>query len=259
MYSTVKEIFNYSEMLKSIVKKDLRTRYRGSVLGFLWTFLNPMLQLTVYAIVFPYVLRFNVENYAVFLFVCLIPYAFFQTTVLLSCGLIINNANIVTKLYFPRIILPLGCTISGLINMFLTYLIVIPMLLFFDIPMTWNLLWLFFLFLVQTVMCAGLAMLFSAINVYFRDTEHIMGIITMALHFLSPILYGIEMLPEKLQFWIKLNPLTGLFTAYRDVVFYGKSIIFSNMMIYSIVCSFVIFIVGFVVFQKLQRNFAEVV
>lgn len=255
--SLIKEIYDYRTMVKSIVNKELRVRYRGSILGFLWTFINPLLQLVVYSLIFPYVLRIQIENYAMFMFVCLVPWIFFSSTIVGSCGLILGNSNIVTKIYFPRIILPISYTLTGFINMLLSFLIVIPMLLIFNIEITWKIVLLLPIFLILLIIAMGFSMIFSSINVYFRDTEHIMGIITMALYFFTPILYSLDIFSEEMQKYFHYNPLTDIMLAIRDVSMYGRMFDITSL-IYPSIFAVIIFTAGIITFQKLQKKFAEV-
>ncbi len=257
MIERIHEILKFKEMIKSWTRKELKTRYKGSFLGFLWTFVNPLLQLVVYSIIFPFVMRFNQENYAMFLFVALIPWNFFTSSMQSSCGLIVWNSNMVTKVYFPREVLPISFTLSGVFNMLFSYAIVFPMLALFRVPFTWNLLWLPVLIICQSILCLGLALLVSSVNVYFRDIEYIIGIAMMALYFLTPIMYDISNLPERLQRIMFINPMTGYIIMYRDVTFNGVGVNL-GMLAFSLVYSVIIFIVGAITFEKLQRRFTEV-
>lgn len=257
MIEQIKEIFKFKEMIRSWTRKELRTRYKGSFLGFLWTFVNPLLQLVVYSIIFPFVMKFNQENYAMFLFVALIPWNFFTSSMQGACGLIVWNSDMVTKVYFPREVLPISFTCSGLLNMIFSYAIVFPMLIIFRVPFTWNLLWLPVLMICQTILCLGIALLVSSINVYFRDIEYLIGIGVMALYFLTPIMYDISNLPEKLQKIMYINPMTGYVLMYRDVTFNGYGVDLKTLL-FSFVYSVIVLIIGYITFEKLQRRFTEV-
>lgn len=257
MIEQIKEILKFKEMIRSWTRKELRTRYKGSFLGFLWTFVNPLLQLVVYSIIFPFVMKFNQENYAMFLFVALIPWNFFTSAMQGACGLIVWNSDMVTKVYFPREVLPISFTFSGLMNMIFSYAIVFPMLLLFHVPFTWNLLWLPVLMISQTILCLGIALLVSSINVYFRDIEYLIGIGIMALYFLTPIMYDINNLPEKLQKIMYINPMTGYVLMYRDVTFNGWGLDLKTLL-FSFVYSVIVLIIGYITFEKLQRRFTEV-
>ena len=124
MFERIKEILKFKEMIKSFTIRELRTRYKGSFLGFLWTFINPLLQLLVYSLIFPFILRISEKNYAMFLFVALIPWGFFTNSVQGACNLVIGNSSLVTKVYFPREILSITHTLSGLCNTIFSYMIV---------------------------------------------------------------------------------------------------------------------------------------
>jgi len=261
MIKKVKEIFEYKEMLKSLVRKDLRTRYKGSFLGFLWTFLNPLMQLLVYSLIFPHLVKVETKSYAMFLFVVLLPWGYFSGTLLGSCNCILANANLVTKIYFPRHILPLSNALAGLCNLFLAYVIVFPMLIIFGVPFTLNLLWLPLFFLVEAVMCMGFAMLISAINVYFRDLEHILSIFLMALYFSTPIMYGLDRLSgDKLATNIMLlNPMAGMSELFRGAAYNMDAHALNlGLLIYPVCFAVAIFFIGFLAFDKMQRNFAEI-
>ena len=181
MLERINEILKFKEMIKSWTKKELKTRYKGSFFGFLWTFMNPLLQLLVYSLIFPFIMKFNQENYALFLFVALIPWNFFTSSMQGACGLIVGNSNMVTKVYFPREVLPISYTLSGLMNMIFSYAIVFPMMILFRVPFTWNLLWLPVLMICQTILCLGIAFIVSSVNVYFRDIEYMIGVVVMAM------------------------------------------------------------------------------
>lgn len=136
MIDTIKELYQYREMISSMVKRDLRGRYKGSMLGFLWTFINPLLQLLIYTVVFSSIMRMGIEHYEVFLFVTLIPWIFFANSLLGAIGSIVYNQNLVTKIYFPREVLPLSVVTSHFINMLYCFVIVLAVVVFIIIILT---------------------------------------------------------------------------------------------------------------------------
>ena len=138
----LKEIYKYRELLKTNVKKDIRGRYKASVLGVLWSFINPLLQVLVYAIVFPYLMKGSADHYVVYLVTGIIPWTFFQTVVNQSTTCIKSNSGIIKKVYFPRIILPLSAFFSGLINFFISCIIIVVFCLGFGIGISWHLIFL---------------------------------------------------------------------------------------------------------------------
>lgn len=257
MLERFNEIYKFKEMIKSWTKKELRTRYKGSFLGFLWTFVNPLLQLIVYSLIFPFIMKLNQENYAMFLFVALIPWNFFTNSLQGGCGLFVYNSSMVTKVYFPREVLPLSYTLSGIMNMIFSYMIVFPMLILFKVSFTWNLLWLPILFVSQGILCLGITLMVSSINVYLRDLEYLISVMLMALYFMTPIMYDISGIPEKLQKILYLNPMTGYVILYRNVTYSGVALDF-RLYLYSLSYSIIILLIGYFVFLKLQRKFTEV-
>lgn len=253
-----REILKFKEMIHSWTRKELRTRYKGSFLGFLWTFVNPLLQVIVYSVVFPFIMRFRQENFAMFLFTALVPWNFFTMAMQGSCGLMISNSSLVTKVYFPREVLPISYALSGLFNMIFSYMVVFPLLFVFRIRLSSSVLWLPVLMLILTVMCTGICMLISAVNVFFRDVEHMMSIIVMALYFLSPVIYNLSDLPDYAQrIMLLCNPMAGLLVLFRAVTFYGTDIDL-RILILSACYAIVVLCVGYAVFLRLQRRFAEV-
>ncbi|MTI53317.1 ABC transporter permease [Geosporobacter ferrireducens] len=258
MFKEIKEIYSYRGMLYNLVKKDLRTRYKGSALGFLWTFLNPLLMLVVYTLVFSTIMRVNVENYPMFLFVALMPWIFFANSVQISSQTILGNSSLVKKIYFPREILPLALVIGGLVNYLLTFIVIILALNFFGFNIQWLkvLLNIPLILIIQSVLVYGFCLLFSSLNVYFRDLEHILGIVIMAWVYITPVLYPVELIPENYTFVYKLNPMSSIIIAYRDVLYYGKNPNYKDLFIILIV-SLIIYQIGKAVFNKLKKGFAE--
>lgn len=252
-----KELYQYREMLRSLVHRDLRGRYKGSVLGFLWTFVNPLLQLAVYTLVFSNIMRMGIKNYYLFLFVALIPWMFCATSIVSGATCILANQSLVTKIYFPREVLPIAVVTSNFINMCYCFVVVLSVV--FLCSDNVNLLaWLYLpiIAIVEYILVLGLVMIFSALTVYLRDLEHILGIVTMAWQFLSPVMYGVDMVPKEYLTIFNMNPMTPVIVAYRDILYYGKVPELETLL--QALCFGLIFcVLGFYVFGKLKRRFAE--
>ena len=252
-----REIYGYRQMIYSLVKKELRGRYKGSALGFLWTFINPLLQLLVYTFVFSVVMPNNIDKFYLYLFVGLIPWLFFSGSLTGGAASIITQKDMVKKIYFPREVMPIAYVTSNFVNMLLCFLVIFAVLICSGVginPIT--LLYLPIIFSVEYVMCLGGAMLTSALTVYFRDLEYILGIITMAWMYMTPVVYSIEMVPERLRPLMNLNPMTPVIVAYRDIL-YSKQVPQISTLTSGFVLGVIVLVVGYVVFQKLQRGFAE--
>lgn len=256
MLEQLKEVFRYKEMLISSVKKDLRSRYRGSFLGFLWTFINPLMQLIIYSIVFPFLLKMKEPNYSMFVFIGLLPWIYFTSSIQISTTCIVGNANLVKKIYFPRMILPIAVSATGLVNYVFGLVIVFPALLISGVKLTPFALLLPVVMAVHFLFTTGLCMLLSALYVFFRDLEHIVGIVVMGWFYLTPIVFSLSIFPEYAQRILALNPMTQFVNAYRNVLMYGRA---PSSLGFSIVTllSIGVFFLGAKVFCKLQRTFAE--
>ncbi|MFT5875205.1 MAG: lipopolysaccharide transport system permease protein [Clostridium sp.] len=252
----LKELYNYREMLSNLVKKDLRTRYKGSLLGFLWTFINPLLQLGVYTIVFSTIMRVNVEKFYMYLFIALIPWLFFAIAIQGGALCIISNKDLIKKIYFPRLIIPISVVNSAFMNMVFSMIVVFVALIISGIGISKYVVFLPIIMILEYLFALGLSFMFAAINVYFRDLEHILGIIIMGWFYLTPIVYTIDMVPEKYLGLFYLNPMTNIIGAYRDILYYKRMPEFGKMGI-TLICSIAFIVVGYLIFQKLQKNFAE--
>lgn len=251
------ELYRYRMMIESLVRRDLRGRYKGSSLGFLWTFVNPLLQLLVYTVVFANILRMGVEHYEIFLFVTLIPWIFFSTSLLASANCILGNQSLVTKIYFPREVLPISIVISGFINMLLSFIIVLAVVVVSGISTNY-VLWGYIpiLMIIELVLTLGFAFILSAATVYLRDIEHILGIFLLAWQFLTPVMYPADLIPTEYISFFALNPMMPIIIAFRDILYYGVAPDFASLLS-AFLTSLVILILGLWIFNKLSKGFAE--
>ena len=193
-----KEIYAYREMIFSLVRRDLKGRYKGSALGFFWTFLNPLLQLAVYTFVFSVIMKSTVEDYYLHLFVALVPWLFFSTSVSEGCSCIRSQQDMVKKIYFPREVLPIAYVSSQFINMLLSFVVVLVVVVISGRGLNVvALLYIPIISAVEYLLCLGSALFVSAITVYIRDMEYLLKIVTMALQFLTPVMYSIDIVPQR--------------------------------------------------------------
>lgn len=252
-----KELWEYREMVISLVKRDLKSRYKGSVLGFLWMFLNPLLQLAVYTAVFSTIMRMGIEQFYLFLFVALVPWIFFSTCLSAGTTVIFSQQDMVKKIYFPREVLPLAFTVSQFVNMLLSFLVIFAVLLCsgrgISLP---ALLYLPLVMLAEFLLALGVVYAVSALNVYFRDLEHILGIVSMAWMYLTPVLYPMDMVPEGYAGLFSLNPMTGIVTSYREILYHGRPPAM-QVLVQVWVMGLAVLFAGQMMFGRLQRHFAE--
>lgn len=253
----LKEIWQYREMIVSLVKRDLKSRYKGSVLGFFWMFLNPLLQVFVYSIVFSAIMRMGIDKFYLFFFVALVPWLFFSTCLSAGTTVVFCQQDMVKKIYFPREVLPIAYTIAQFVNMLLSFLVVFVVVFISGVKINF-VAWIYLpiIMIIEFVLALGITFLVSSLTVYFRDLEHILSIISMAWMYLTPIIYPVEYVPEQFVTLFYLNPMTSIIIAYRDILYYGQVPELSTLLNAGILGVVVLFI-GKFVFSKLQRGFAE--
>lgn len=255
--SIFKEIWNYRAMISSLIQRDLRGRYKGSVLGFAWTFLNPLLQLGVYTVVFSAIMRAGIEDYYLFLFVALIPWIFFSSSLTGGASCIISQKEMIKKIYFPREVLPISHVTCQMVNMFFSFVVVFAVLVVSGKGVNFQaLMYLPIVVFAEYLMAISIAMLTSGLTVYLRDLEHILLIVAMAWQFLTPVMYSIEMVPENFRTIFYMNPMTPIIIAYRDILYYKQVPQIGNLL-FGFIFSIVLLIVGWLIFGQLKKHFAE--
>lgn len=244
-------------MIFSLVHRELRGRYKGSILGFLWTFLNPLLQMFVYTFVFSIIMRSNIEKYYIFLFVALIPWIFFSTSLAGGCGCVLASSDMVKKIYFPREVLPVSFVTTAFINMLYCFVVVFAALFVSGIGVSLKpLLYLPLVLLVEYIFTLGVTLLASALTVYIRDLQHILSIIVMAWQFMTPVMYSAQRVPEQYAKLYNLNPMTPVIEAFRSILYY-KEVPQVDTLLSATLFGILFIVVGEFVFSRLQRGFAE--
>lgn len=257
MLQEIKWIYEYRELLKSTIKKELRGRYKGSFLGFFWSFLNPLLMLVIYSIVFSIVLKVRVPhyNYALFLFTGLTPWTFFNLNIVQSTTIFIVNSNLIKKIHFPRLILPLATTLTNLINMLLTMVIVFVALWCSGVAPTALYLYLPVIILIETVLAFACSIILSSITIYLRDLEHIISVVLLAWFYMTPVIYPPNYVPTKFTLLFSLNPMVPIINSYRNVLLFNKPP--DERLAGAAVFSILLLLGGNFLFSKLQKRFAE--
>ena len=250
----IKQIWTCRELLRSLVVRNLKIRYKGSALGFFWSLMDPMLMVLVYFI-FAKLTRFQVD--VAYLLTGVLIWQFLGLCVGDSFHAVIGNTSLVKKVYFPRLILPLATAFANIINFLLTLFVLIVFLIFFGVKMdAGHLAYLPVFILFEFLICLGLALLFSSLMVYFRDTQHLVGIGLMAWFFLSPVIYPIHLVPEKWLNLYLLNPMCTILMGFRSGLL-GSPFVWNSSTGFSLVLCGVVFVTGLWVFAKLEPYFGD--
>lgn len=250
------ELYVYREFLKTSIRKEFRGKYKKSFLGVLWSFINPLLQLLVYALVFPFIMRVQVENYTMFLIVALIPWNFFNATVCQSTSTIIASSGIIKKVYFPRAILPISNVTSNFLNFLISCIIIVVALFISGIGIGPSILYLPLIMLLQYIFSLAISFILSSITVYIRDLEYFVSVLMMLWFYLTPVLYEINMIPPKFQAIFNLNPMVHIITAYRQILYYQQAPNVLYLLGILVAC-FGLLLVGNFIFHRCEKKFAE--
>lgn len=217
----LRKFYKYRNLLSELVKRDIKIKYRRSILGYLWSVLNPLLMMVVMSIVFSYMFRFDIENYTIYLLTGQLVYNFYSDATNMSMSSIIWSGGLIGKVYIPKYILPLSRTLSSFVNMMFSLIALILMLIITKTPITPIIfmfpLPLFYLLLI----CIGMGLILSVLAVYFRDIVHLYGVFLVALTYLTPIFYPVSAIPEYALIILKMNPLFYILKMFRNIVMYG--------------------------------------
>lgn len=218
----LKEFWNYKDLLKLLVSRNLKLKYRRSVLGYVWSVLNPLLTMVVMTIVFSTMFSRNIENFPVYLFCGQLLFNFMNTSTHQAISSITGNASLLKKTYVPKYIFTVSKITSGLVDFVLSLIALVIVMLVTRAPFSWHIL-LFPLVVIQLyIFCIGLGLFLAQANVFFRDTQYIYNAVTTAWMYLTPIFYPIEALPEQVSWFIKhCNPMYFYVGQFRDLIYTG--------------------------------------
>ena len=262
MLANLRQLFRYRALISSLVARELKARYRGSVLGFFWSFVNPLLLLVIYTVVFTVVLPGvhppELDPYAVFMFCGILPWTWFSSSLLESSNVLVAGGNLIKKVLFPAEVLPIVTVLAGLVHFCLGLPILAAFLIYYRVPVTpTDLLWLPLIVAIQLVLTVGLALLVSALTVHFRDLRDLLANLLTLWFFATPIIYPITQAPERVRRLLDLNPFTHLVIAYQEVLFTSGPLMPSNRLIAVAAASLVVLLFGYFIFDRLRDTLAE--
>ncbi|CAN5633026.1 N/A [soil metagenome] len=262
------ELVRYRELVRNLVVSELKARYKASVLGFVWSLLNPLAMMLVFTVVFSFLLtdKNRVEKYPLFLLCGLLPWNYFTTAVMGSVQSVVGNANLVKKVHFPREVLPIAGVLAQLVNFLLAFIVLFAALVIFRAHFS-SWLWLLpLVILIQTCFALGIAFILSTLNVFYRDTMMIMDVIMLAWFFLTPVVYSAEAFPRAhlilghivdVRRWAYiLNPMASLINMYRDLLFLGSRTDL-DFFLRTTITALVVLVFGYWFFIRYSDRFGE--
>jgi lipopolysaccharide transport system permease protein len=251
---------HYFTLTKHLAKREIAVRYKQSFLGLFWVILNPFMQMLIMSFVFSYVFRVSLPGvpYPIFLYVGLLPWTFFVSSITSSMGALVEGAGLLKKIYFPREILLLATILAKAFDMSLSLLVLVGMMIFYHIPITWHVLLFIPIFLIQSIFVMGLGMILSVLNLFYRDVQYLVSLGITLLFYLTPVLYQVESFPEQYRWIFKVNPMSVFINAYRQILLAHDVPKWESMAI-GIGVSLLIFFIGYRFFKKAEGTFADMV
>jgi ABC-type polysaccharide/polyol phosphate export permease len=264
MFANLAKLFRFRGLIQSLVARELKARYRGSVLGFLWSFINPLLLLSIYTFVFTRIIPNRNEDeqpFAVFMFCGILPWNWFSSSLMEASGSLISGGNLIKKVLFPAEILPLVSVLANMVHFFLGLLILLAFLVGYQHwPDPAGLIWFPVAVLIQLIFTSGLALFLSALTVHFRDIRDLLSNLLMFWFFATPIIYPWMDQNVKLYEWVfVLNPFTHLAVSYQEILFFYGPVGHAKWLLLLGALSVVQFIAAYWFFDRLRDSFAEAV
>jgi len=250
----IKDTYRYRELIWALALKELKVRYKRSVLGFLWALLNPALMMLVLTVVFSSILRFGIPHYAIFLLSVLLPWTFFSQSLSYAVESIVGNGELIKKVAVPKLIFPVAAVVSNIINLILSFIPMVLLVLIMRHPLYVTWLYLPIPMAALIIFTLGVAFLFAVMNVYYRDISHILQVVLSAWFYFTPIIYALDIVPADRRWLFKLNPIIYVINGFRLAIYHGMLPHWRSTAA-SFVCAFIALILGLAVFRKYQDEF----
>jgi ABC-type polysaccharide/polyol phosphate export permease len=260
--TNLRHLFRYRGLVSALVARELKARYRGSVLGFLWSFINPLLLLLIYTFIFtvvqPAAVGDRPDHFALFMFCGILPWTWFASSLLESSNVLIAGGNLIRKVLFPAEVLPIVTVFAGLAHFFLGLPILVAFLVYYRVPVIWtDLLWFPVVVLIQLVLTLGLALFLSALTVHFRDVRDLLSNLITLWFFATPIVYTMAQAPPAVQRLLNLNPFTHLAVAYQEVLLIPGPFAQGERLLAVGAVSLLVLFAGYFFFDRLRDTLAE--
>ncbi len=256
----LKELWEYRELLYFLTWRDIKVRYKQTVLGAAWAIIQPFFTMIIFSLFFGKLAKIPSDGipYPIFSYSALVPWTFFANGMNKASNSLVANANLIKKVYFPRLAIPISNVLSGVVDFVLAFIVLLIMMLYFGIVPTQNIIWLpFFLFL-AFVTSLGVSLWLSAMNVQFRDIRYILPFITQAWLFATPIAYPSSLLPEPWKTVYGINPMSGVIEGFRWALL-GTDTAPGPIILVSSIVGIVLLVSGFYYFKRMEKTFADVV
>ncbi|MHC1716412.1 MAG: ABC transporter permease [Candidatus Dojkabacteria bacterium] len=255
----LKELWDFRELFVVLAFREFQVRYKQTIIGVLWAVIRPVLTMVVFTFLFGQIAKIQTDGvpYPIFSYAGLVLWTYFSSAVAQSSSSMIGNSRLITKVYFPRVIIPASSTIVGLIDYVISFVIVFGLMIYYDYSLTYGMLLIPVVLFVTWLLSVGIGLWFSALNVKYRDVQYALPFITQTLMYITPVIYPVS-LAGKYQWILALNPLSGLIETHRNLIL-GNPNIDWQMLAISTLVTLIIFVSGYMYFKKVEKYFADII
>lgn len=255
----LKDLWNYRELLYFLTLRDIQIRYKQTFFGVAWAIMQPVLTTAISTLIFTNFVRFESEKipYPIYALSGWLIWIFFNTSIGNAGNSLISNTNLVTKVYFPRLITPIASVLASLIDLLIAFVLLIVMMFIYGVSISWKIIFVPFFLILTVILTSSFGIAFAALNVRFRDVKHALPFALQMLMFATPIFYSTKILSEKWQFVLSINPLTGILEGFRSSLF-GDDFNLQTIA-FSVVITFVAFFVSLYIFKQMEDDFADLI
>jgi len=261
IFKEIHSVVKWHELLWQMVGREVKTRYKQSILGYFWVILNPLAQMLVMSFAFSLILRIptNASSnipYSIFLFVALLPWNLFANSLSSASASLVGSASLITKVYFPRTILVISTVMAKIVDFLFALIVLVIYMIIYHIPITINILWVIPIFLIQQLFTLGLALFFAASNLLYRDIQYLLSLMLTLWLYLTPVIYPADLVPAKFKIFFQLNPMAVIINAYRQTVLGGGEPNYTSLFI-ALGVSLITLLLGFSYFKSREKIFAD--
>jgi lipopolysaccharide transport system permease protein len=253
------EVWRSRELLGQFVWRDLKVRYKQTVLGFLWAVLAPVIRMVVFTVIFGKLVKVDSEGfpYAIFVYAGLLPWGYFSGSFTTIANSLVSQGQLMTKVYFPRLVIPIAALGGKLVDLLIAFVVLMGLMLWYDVPLSWGILGVIPLTVLAMGAALGAGALIGALNAVYRDFRHITQFMIQLWMYLTPVIYSVKVIPERWRWLISLNPMTAVVDGYRAAIL-GKEMDWS-VLAGGVAAMLVLLPVGLVCFRRIERKFADIV
>ncbi len=260
MLANIRELSAHRGLLINWVIRDIKVRYKQSLMGAAWAVLQPLSATLIFALIFSRFVRVPTDGipYPIFYYSALLPWTFFASSITFGVGSLVSNMSLVTKIYFPREILPLSAVLASMVDFFIASIIFVGMMIFYQVPLSASLICIPLLLLIQITLTVGVVLFASAMNVFYRDVRFVIPLGLQLWMYLTPIIYPLNMVPERFRALYMLNPMASVIDSYRRTILLGEWPSFSYLALGGLTAA-VLLVVAYWYFKRSEAVFADII